>query len=156
VIFLALTAATEVTAIVCACLPVIAPVIFKELKQHRSSSYEHGSSSRPSLYPTASGGSGKSRKNRGFTSLDDSQFTATIYGGDVSLAARTGSDHTDRSDIPLSPLRDVILPVNSENNLAQENSESERNRKSSKILVQREVRVKVDNYNGPSKEHSNR
>lgn len=78
-IFLILSAATEVAAIVCASLPVLGPEAFKEYKRRRAApSYDYGSQSHS-----------RNRLSKGFDQL---------YGS----GSRTASDHGQHQPIALS------------------------------------------------------
>ncbi|KAI9687604.1 MAG: hypothetical protein M1822_002214 [Bathelium mastoideum] len=78
VTFLILSASTEVTGVICACLPVILPTLMKAYKHGRNSLLhrDHG------IYDgTINAGSAQTHRNHGFTALDDPRLTSTIYCG---------------------------------------------------------------------------
>jgi hypothetical protein len=69
VVFLALSAATEVAAIICSCLPVIVPQAFKEYKSYKHPSWRspHGNYSGRAFSTWQS----QNRKSRHFKAIDD-------------------------------------------------------------------------------------
>lgn len=78
--FLILSAATEVAAITCACLPVIGPLLFKAYKRHHDLSfpYKYHSSE------TSAVGGSVARKSTDPVVLDHPHLTTTIYGNSNS------------------------------------------------------------------------
>ncbi|KAL9105668.1 MAG: hypothetical protein Q9227_009186 [Pyrenula ochraceoflavens] len=125
VIFLILSAATEVTAIICACLPVIGPYFFKRLattQKHSSDSKQRGFRSTPvSPY---------SHKSRGFEILDGS-----VHGTeDLSTTNFSQDDHLGKHD---------VLPMNNNITAITEGSRHSSRQENDRIWVESEVEVTI-------------
>jgi len=91
VIFLILSVTSAVAGIVCACLPVIVPVLYKAYRRSITGSKVQPAPSAATSSPSASGSNAQSRKSRGFTLLHD----------DTSLLNPTIQTQMDQSDIEL-------------------------------------------------------
>ncbi|KAF2233500.1 hypothetical protein EV356DRAFT_503586 [Viridothelium virens] len=139
VIFLALSAATEVTAITCACLPVIVPAMLKVYKSHQGQEYPYGLdySGR-----TSGGTSVYHRRSHAFAPLDETRLKTTIYGGGKPNHAATHSREIDKDNIPLANVAQAGSLDALQNGSQEDRTTSIECDGTAQIWVERQIEIK--------------
>ncbi|KAI1377109.1 hypothetical protein F4677DRAFT_67679 [Hypoxylon crocopeplum] len=128
-VFLILTAAEETTAVVCACLPVIAPQLLRKFKaKTRNNSYAYANKGNPN--------SSERRSARGFKRVASVNHIWTMPT-DIDV---TKLDGTQEDDVPLTSIEITgnSYPKNSDQDDASDHTQRQRGERTDGIENQRE------------------
>ncbi|KAI9687396.1 MAG: hypothetical protein M1820_010478 [Bogoriella megaspora] len=138
VVFLILSATTEVAGLTCACLPIIVPAAWRAHKHRRDLSY-------PNLYKysdhSSNNGPQYSRKSRGFAPLDSPRLTTTIVSGNNDASLDIGGHGQGKDDIPLRGAKDTAPRDDSGDNTGDDGRRPINQPPATRIWIEREIDI---------------